>query len=140
VKFIDDYAHNPQKISAALATARQVVGNKAKVIAVVQPHRYTRLRDSFKDFSQCFKGSDIVYISEVYAADEKPIKDINTDSLIKEIVSKSLHKNVKKLDSPNDLPDIVRHNCKSGDIVIFLGAGTITKWAYDLPKALQRRQ
>ncbi len=135
IRIIDDYAHHPEEIKAALNTARQSVGN-GKIIAVFQPHRYTRLQNLFKDFMSCFCEADILYIADVYAASEKPIKDINRDSLIAAIKTTSFNKDVRPLMTPDHLPEIIYKNCSKDDLVIFLGAGTITKWANDLPKQL----
>lgn len=134
VRIIDDYGHHPVEIKAVLAAARQVT--TGKVVAVVQPHRYTRLRDLFEDFSLCFNDADVVAIADVYAAGEQPIEGISADSLVLSTKNHG-HKNVQKLASPDDLPQFLKDNCNEGDIFVCLGAGDITNWAASLQAKLE---
>jgi UDP-N-acetylmuramate--alanine ligase len=133
IRIIDDYAHHPREIEATLSTAKQVVIKDGKIISVFQPHRYTRLRDLFKEFSECFRDSDIVYIADVYTANEEPIENVSRDSLIEAMIQTKSHNDVRPLLSPDHLPDIIKQHCKANDLVIFLGAGSITNWANELP-------
>jgi UDP-N-acetylmuramate--alanine ligase len=133
VRIIDDYGHHPVEIKAVLAAARQVTSGK--VVAVVQPHRYTRLRDLFEDFCKCLNDADVVAIADVYAAGEKPIDGISADSYVAGARNHG-HKNVFKLNSPDDLPQMLKDNCQSGDIFVCLGAGDITNWANGLAAKL----
>lgn len=134
IKIIDDYGHHPVEIKAVLAAARQVT--KGKVVAVVQPHRYTRLRDLFEDFCRCLNDADIVAIADVYAAGEQPIEGINADTFVQGARDHG-HKNVTKLNSPDDLPNFLKTNCQTGDIFVCLGAGDITNWANGLEGRLK---
>lgn len=134
VRIIDDYGHHPVEIKAVLAAARQVT--KGKVVAVVQPHRYTRLRDLFEDFCRCLNDADIVAIADVYAAGEQPIEGINADNFVQGARDHG-HKNVTKLNSHDDLPNFLKTNCQTGDIFVCLGAGDITNWANGLEGRLK---
>ena len=116
-----------------LRAARASTPNK--VIAVVQPHRYTRLQSLFDQFATCFNDADVVIVADVYAAGETPIDGINKDSLVSAIKAHG-HRRLWRCRSPNDLPDIVRELAKPGDYVVLLGAGNITQWAYALPDQL----
>jgi len=128
VTIIDDYAHHPIEIQATLGAARQYIEN-GKVIAIFQPHRYTRTRDLLDDFCTCFNEADTVFISDIYPAGEEEIEGINKEELVKGI-AESGHKNVKIIEL-DKAKDIIANISNSGDIVIFMGAGTITKWAND---------
>tara|TARA_R110001592_G_scaffold104523_4_gene294034 strand:+ start:4096 stop:5553 length:1458 start_codon:yes stop_codon:yes gene_type:complete len=134
ITVIDDYGHHPVEISAVLAAARDATNGK--VIAVVQPHRYTRLRDLFEDFCTCFNDADAVVVAPVYAAGEAPIEGIDRDSLVEGLKVHG-HRKVIALDAPEDLARITLDLAKSGDFVVCLGAGTITAWANALPEQLQ---
>lgn len=134
VTVIDDYAHHPIEIETVLKTARTVVG-EGRVIAVMQPHRYSRLDDLFDEFSTCFNDADAVLIADVYAAGEDPIEGANKDALVAGI-EKHGHRNVAVLSARQDLAAMVAERTKPGDYVICLGAGDITGWAYDLPGEL----
>tara|TARA_R110000772_G_scaffold268571_1_gene396436 strand:- start:169739 stop:171199 length:1461 start_codon:yes stop_codon:yes gene_type:complete len=134
ITVIDDYGHHPVEIAAVLAAARDATNGK--VIAVVQPHRYTRLRDLFEDFCTCFNDADAVVVAPVYAAGEAPIAGIDRDSLIEGLKVHG-HRKVIALDAPEDLARITLDLAKSGDFVVCLGAGTITAWANALPEQLQ---
>ncbi len=134
IRIIDDYGHHPTEISAVLKAARSAVRDK-KLIAIVQPHRYSRLRDLFVEFSTCFDEADTVLVTDVYPAGEQPIKDINKLSLATSI-AKYGHKSVQALESHDDIPKWVNENCNKGDMVVFLGAGSISLWANELPDQL----
>ncbi len=139
ITVIDDYGHHPVEIAATLKAARaaQSAGG-GKVIAVVQPHRYTRLRDLFGEFCSCFNDADAVIVADVYSAGEAPIEGISADSLAAGLRSAG-HKNVVKLPSENDLAATVLSQAGKGDMVVCLGAGSITKWAYALPEQLEAK-
>ena len=129
----DDYGHHPVEISAVLRAAR--ASTKAKVIAIVQPHRFTRLQSLFEAFSTCFNDADAVIISDVYPAGEKPIEGIDRQHLVAAIKAHG-HRNAISLEAPSDIAGIVRNLAEPGDYVVFLGAGNITSWAYALPGEL----
>ncbi|MBR71517.1 MAG: UDP-N-acetylmuramate--L-alanine ligase [Rhodospirillaceae bacterium] len=133
IVIIDDYGHHPVEISAVLESAREAY--KGKIVAVVQPHRFSRLKDLFEDFCVCFNNADIVVVSDVYAAGEAPIPGVNRDSLVEGLRARG-HRNVMILKQPEDLAELINPFLNSGDIVVCLGAGTITHWANALPKAL----
>jgi UDP-N-acetylmuramate--alanine ligase len=133
VTVIDDYGHHPIEIAAVLRAARESTENQ--VIAVVQPHRYTRLSSLFEPFSTCFNDADAVIVADVYAAGEPPIAGADRDSLVTAIRARG-HRQVIPLGAPNDLAPIVRRLAKAGDYVVCLGAGSITQWAYALPGEL----
>ena len=136
VDIFDDYGHHPVEIAAVLKAARDAA--KGKVIAVMQPHRYTRLRDLFDDFCSCFNDADTVVIADVFEAGEAPIEGINRDSLVSGLKSHG-HRNVLKLHDPADLPPLIRSIASSGDFVLLLGAGNITQWANALPVQLNAK-
>jgi UDP-N-acetylmuramate--alanine ligase len=133
VRIVDDYGHHPVEIAAVLSAAREMTGGR--VIAVVQPHRYSRLRDLFKEFSTCFNDADIVAIADVYSAGETPIDDINADALAISLKSHG-HRDARRIAHLDNLPDLVRAEAKPGDIVVCLGAGDITQYANALPAKL----
>lgn len=137
VKFIDDYAHHPEEIKAVLKTARQCVGESGKIIAIFQPHRYTRLRDLFEDFTNSFIDANMVIISDVYEAGETPIEGISGSKLAGKIAKLGFHESVKFCASENEIISSLKSCSAPGDIVIFLGAGNITKWAHNAPKVLR---
>lgn len=138
ISIIDDYAHHPVEIKATLNTARQVADiNNGKVIAVVQPHRYTRLRDLMDEFSLSFVDADNIFVTDVYAAGELPIPGITSEELSKRI-DRNLKKNSVYLNDNEKLPDAINRLAKSGDLVVLLGAGNITKWAYELPNQIKK--
>jgi UDP-N-acetylmuramate--alanine ligase len=134
VRIIDDYGHHPVEISAVLKAARAVT--QGRVIAVVQPHRYSRLRDLFDDFCHGFNDADMVVVADVYAAGEAPIEGFDRDALV-EGLRRYGHRRAVALASPADLPAVIREEAKAGDLVVLLGAGDITAWAYALPDQLQ---
>jgi UDP-N-acetylmuramate--alanine ligase len=138
VKIIDDYGHHPVEISAVLRAARDVQGRDRRVIAVVQPHRYTRLRDLFEQFSTCFNDADHVIVAPVYAAGEQPIPGITSEALVKGLIDHG-HRSARAIDSLAGLPDAVRSLVKAGDeMVVCLGAGDITAHANSLADDLKR--
>ncbi len=134
VRIIDDYGHHPVEIAAVLAAARGA--GAGRVVAVVQPHRYSRLRDLFDDFSRCFDAADMVIVADVYPAGEAPIAGFDRDALVG-AVSAHGHPRVLALGSPTDLPTMIAAETRPGDLVVFLGAGDITSWAHALPAQLQ---
>jgi UDP-N-acetylmuramate--alanine ligase len=133
VTVIDDYGHHPVEIAAVLRAAR--TASRGHVIAVVQPHRYSRLAHLFEDFCTCFNDADIVIVADVYAAGEQPIENVSRDSLVEGLRLHG-HRNVIALPSPDLLPRIVRDLARPGDMVVCLGAGSITNWAQSLPAEL----
>lgn len=135
VSVIDDYAHHPEEIKATLRTAKQVtkLNEKSKVIAIVQPHRYSRVSNLFSEFTHCFDDAEIVIISDIYPAGEKPIEGVNKEVLISAIRQHYKNKMVLSLDSINKLPGLISDLANEGDIVLFMGAGTSTKWANEFP-------
>lgn len=134
ITVIDDYGHHPVEISAVLKAARESFSGQ--VIAVVQPHRYSRLESLFEEFCTCFNDADTVVVAPVYEAGEQPIAGIHRDSLAKGIKARG-HKSVDVTEGDSDLAAVIGRYAKEGDAVICLGAGTITKWAYDLPSRLE---
>ncbi|MDD3836349.1 MAG: UDP-N-acetylmuramate--L-alanine ligase [Phenylobacterium sp.] len=135
VRVVDDYGHHPVEIASVLSAARAVAENR--VIAVVQPHRYTRLRDLFGDFCNCFTDADVVIVADVYPAGEAPIEGVGRDALV-EGLRRHGHRRVLPLEDPSDLARVVREEARSGDLVVCLGAGDITSWAYALPAQLEQ--
>ena len=133
VTVIDDYGHHPVEISAVLRAARAAC--QGRIVAVVQPHRFTRLRDLFEDFCTCFNDADTVIVADVHAAGEAPIEGMDRDALIQGLTARG-HRRVLALDGPEDLPAIVRVEAAAGDMVVCLGAGTISGWANALPEQL----
>ena len=133
VTIIDDYGHHPVEISAVLRAARAAC--QGRIVAVVQPHRFTRLRDLFEDFCTCFNDADTVVVANVHAAGEAPIEGMDRDALIQGLTARG-HRRVLALDGPEDLPAIVRVEAAAGDMVVCLGAGTISGWANALPEQL----
>ena len=133
VRIVDDYGHHPVEIASVLTAARAVA--EGRVIAVVQPHRYSRLSDLFDEFCSCFNDADVVIVADVYAAGEPPLEGINRDALV-EGLRRYGHRRVLALEGPADLARIVREEARPGDVVMLLGAGDITGWAYALPDQL----
>ncbi|MEM0990664.1 MAG: UDP-N-acetylmuramate--L-alanine ligase [Pseudomonadota bacterium] len=134
---IDDYGHHPVEIAAVLKAARAAVDSAGggKVIAVHQPHRYSRLEDLFGDFCACFNDADVVAIADVYAAGEAPIDGISRDALVGGLRAHG-HRSAHALSGEAALPAFVAEHAEPGDLVVCLGAGTITTWANALPEAL----
>ena len=134
VRIVDDYGHHPVEIAAVLKAARQVA--EGRVIAVVQPHRFTRLESLMEDFSTCFSDADVVFVADVYAAGETPIEGIDKEALV-EGIRRFGHRSVQPLESVEALPGVIAAEAKDGDLVVLLGAGDITQWAYALPGQLE---
>jgi len=137
VTVIDDYGHHPVEIAAVLKAARE--SYHGKIIAVVQPHRYTRLQSLFEEFCTCFNDADAVVVADVYPAGEAPIEGIDRDHFALGLRAHG-HREVVSLQEPADLARIINNLAKSGDLVVCLGAGSITQWAYALPGELKALQ
>jgi len=138
VEIYDDYGHHPVEIAAVLKAAREALDGEAssgRVIAVVQPHRFTRLRDLFEDFCTCFNEADTVIVADVYPAGEMPIEGIDKEHLVEGLLSGG-HRDARRLMEAGDLPAMVAGHATPGDMVVCLGAGSITTWAQELPDAL----
>lgn len=135
ITIIDDYGHHPVEITAVLGAAR--TATDGQVIAVVQPHRYTRLRDLFEEFCGCFNDADVVVVADVYAAGEDKIAGFDRDSLVEGLRTRG-HRSVLPLEKPEGLAGIVGTLAQPGDMIICLGAGNITQWANALPKEIGR--
>lgn len=136
VTVIDDYGHHPVEIAAVLRAARQACDGR--VIAVHQPHRFTRLSSLFEDFCGCFNDADVVGIAEVYAAGEEPIAGASRDDLVAGLIRHG-HRNARAVIDEDDLEALVRAEARPGDMVVCLGAGTISNWARNLPGRLRRK-
>src|SRR6185312_10426248 len=134
VRVVDDYGHHPVEITHVLRAARAVTNGR--VIAVVQPHRYTRLRDLFQEFCRAFNDADAVIVADVYPAGEAPIEGASRDALV-EGLRRHGHRHVLALESPAALPALIAAEAKAGDLVVCLGAGDITAWAQALPGQLE---
>jgi UDP-N-acetylmuramate--alanine ligase len=130
VQIFDDYGHHPTEISAVLAAAR--AGARGRVIAVVEPHRYTRVRDLFGEFAQCFRDADRVIVAPLYTAGEPPIAGIDAPALA-EAIRRSGHPAVSAVASEHDIAPLLQRTARPGDMVICLGAGNSTEWAHALP-------
>ncbi len=136
ITIIDDYAHHPVEIDVVLKTARSAVKEVGgNVIAVMQPHRYSRLDDLFEEFCRCFNDADHVIIADVYEAGEKPIEGADKESLVKGLKTHG-HRSAQVLSDKEDLARVIGDIAQAGDYVILMGAGNITHWAYDLPDKL----
>jgi UDP-N-acetylmuramate--alanine ligase len=135
VKIIDDYGHHPVEIAAVLKAARAMQGDRT-LIAVCQPHRYSRLSDLFEEFSRCFDQADHVLVAPVYEAGETPIPGITHETLVRSILRHG-HRNAQALASLADLPAAVRKLAGPGAMVVCLGAGDITRHAGELPGKLK---
>ncbi|MFP4240296.1 MAG: UDP-N-acetylmuramate--L-alanine ligase, partial [Rhodosalinus sp.] len=135
VTIIDDYGHHPVEIAAVLRAARQATGGR--VIAVHQPHRYSRLSSLFEDFCGAFHEADVVAITEVYAAGEEPIPGASRDDLVAGLIRHG-HRHARALEGEDDLARLVREQAQPGDMVVCLGAGTISGWARALPDRLRK--
>jgi UDP-N-acetylmuramate--alanine ligase len=133
---IDDYGHHPVEIAAVLRAARQAFSGP--LVAIVQPHRYTRLRDLFDQFCTSMNGADTAIVAPVYAAGEPPIEGISRDTLAEGLRAHG-HKRVMTIDGPDELPALVADLAKPGGAVVFLGAGSITAWANGIEAALKER-
>lgn len=133
VRIYDDYGHHPVEIAAVLKAARGAA--EGRVIALMQPHRYTRLSSLMAEFATCFGDADTVFVADVYAAGESPIAGADRDGLVAAIRAAG-HPDARALDGPGDIPGQIAALARPGDLVIFLGAGSITQWAYALPDQL----
>src|ERR1700748_795488 len=134
ITVIDDYGHHPVEIAAVLKAARE--SSNGKVIAVVQPHRYTRLQSLFEEFCTCFNDADTVIVADVYPAGEAPIPGVDRDAFVLGLRAHG-HREVVPLDGASQLASIVHDIAKADDFVVLLGAGNITQWAYALPGELK---
>jgi UDP-N-acetylmuramate--alanine ligase len=134
VTIIDDYGHHPVEIAAVLKAARE--STAGKIIAVVQPHRFTRLQSLFEEFCTCFNDADTVIVADVYPAGEAPIAGIDRDHFVLGLRAHG-HREVTPLQNAAELAGLVRGIAASGDYVVCLGAGNITQWAYALPGELR---
>ena len=137
VTVIDDYGHHPVEIRAVLAAARE--GVKGRVIAVVQPHRFTRLRDHMDDFESAFNDADVVYAAPVYPAGEQPIEGATSDTMVAGMKARG-HRSAQVIAGPDALADVLADTVQPGDMVVCLGAGDITKWAAGLAEAIKTRR
>jgi UDP-N-acetylmuramate--alanine ligase len=137
VEIYDDYAHHPVEITAVLKAARQALrGDRSgKVIAIKQPHRYSRLSELFDGFCSCFNDADTVLVAPVYEAGETPIEGATATALVQGLQSAG-HRDARLISGQNDVAPLVREIAQEGDIVVFLGAGNITAWAHALPDEL----
>jgi UDP-N-acetylmuramate--alanine ligase len=134
VTIIDDYGHHPVEIAAVLKAARQAT--EGRVIAVHQPHRYSRLSNLFEDFCACFNEADVVAIAEVFSAGEDHIEGADRDALVAGLIRHG-HRQASALMTEDDLEQLVREQAQPGDMVVCLGAGTISAWANALPARLK---
>jgi UDP-N-acetylmuramate--alanine ligase len=133
VQIFDDYGHHPVEIKAVLRAARDAC--EGRIIAIAQPHRFTRLHDLFDEFAACFNDADTIMIAPVYAAGEEPIEGATSDALVS-LIRAGGHRDARYIEGPQAIAPIVRELAKPGDFVVFLGAGSITQWAYALPREL----
>ena len=134
---IDDYAHHPVEIRAVLSAAREAA--QGRVIAVVQPHRYTRLHDLLEEFQSCFNDADIVLAAPVYPAGEQPIEGVDSAALVDGLKARG-HRSAAEIAGPEDLADVLAGEVEQGDLVVCLGAGNITAWAAGLAGEIARRR
>ena len=137
ITVIDDYAHHPVEIRAVLSAARE--GVQGRVIAVVQPHRYTRLRDHMEEFQGAFNDADIVYATPVYAAGEQPIEGIDSEEMVAGMKARG-HRSAQVIAGQDVLAATLAETAQPGDMVVCLGAGDITKWAGGLADAILVRR
>jgi UDP-N-acetylmuramate--alanine ligase len=133
VTVIDDYGHHPVEIAAVLKAARQSA--RRDVVAIVQPHRFSRVQDLFDDFAACFNDADTVLVAPIYAAGEQPIEGVTNEELVNRIRARG-HRDARVLAGPEDLTAILAERTAAGDYVVCLGAGNITQWAAALPAQL----
>ncbi|GLV26029.1 UDP-N-acetylmuramate--L-alanine ligase [Sphingobium sp. Cam5-1] len=134
---IDDYGHHPVEIKAVLAAARE--GAKGRVIAVVQPHRFTRLRDLMDEFQQAFNDADVVYAAPVYPAGEQPIEGVDSAELVAGLKRRG-HRHAATVEGADDLARVIADDLQADDMIICLGAGDITKWAAGLAPAVAAKE
>lgn len=137
VTIVDDYAHHPVEINAVLKTARSVTDEfGGRIIAIMQPHRYSRLQGLFEEFCTCFNNVDTVIIAPVYSAGEEMIEGADHHALADGVRSHG-HRHVLEVQTYDDLAPLLSELASEGDYVIFMGAGDITRWAYDMPETLK---
>ena len=139
VTVIDDYAHHPVEIRAVLAAAREAVAEGGRVIAVAQPHRYSRLNDLMNDFQSCFDDADIAYVAPVYPAGEEPIEGVNHTALVAGMKARG-HRAAREIAGADALAETLAGEVAPGDLVVCLGAGDITRWAAGLAPAITARR
>jgi UDP-N-acetylmuramate--alanine ligase len=132
ILIVDDYGHHPTEIAATLRAAQQAKSPEGKVIAIMQPHRYSRLSSLFGEFCTCFNDADRVIVADVYPAGEAPIEGASKEALVEGLHAHG-HRDVEVLRDPKDIAPLVAKYASPGDVVIFLGAGNISAWANALP-------
>jgi UDP-N-acetylmuramate--alanine ligase len=133
-QIFDDYAHHPVEIKAVLHAARDAAG-EGRVIAIMQPHRYSRLHDLFDDFASCFNEAETVLVAPVYPAGEAPIEGVGSEELVLRVKAGG-HRDARAIAGPEEIAPMITELAQPGDLVIFLGAGNVTQWAYALPGEL----
>ena len=133
ISVIDDYGHHPVEIAAVLSAAR--MATQRRVIAVFQPHRYSRVASLFDDFCTCFNDADTVFVSDIYPAGESPMTGVDRDALVNGLRARG-HRDVRPLPDPDRLAELVAAKAQPGDLVVCLGAGNVTAWAHALPGKL----
>jgi UDP-N-acetylmuramate--alanine ligase len=133
---IDDYAHHPEEIKAVLKTGKKVISANggSKVIAIFQPHRYSRVESLFSEFINCFNDADIIFVSDIYSAGESPIDGISKEVLISSLRKNYKTKDIYSMDSLDSIANHIKEHATAQDIIIFMGAGTSSKWAHEFPK------
>ena len=134
ILIIDDYAHHPTEIKSTLEALKDSL-KPNRIIAIFQPHRYSRVKDLFKEFLDSFEMADYVVVSDIYAAGENPIDGINKSTIVKKLNEKK--NNAIELDNPDLLGSVLKKFLKKNDVVVFLGAGTCTNWAHSLKSELE---
>ncbi len=142
VSIIDDYAHHPVEIRAVLEAAREAASagdSEGRVIAIAQPHRYSRLNDLMEDFQTCFNEADEVYVTPVYEAGEDPIEGVSSAALVAGLKSRG-HRSAQTIEDQASLASALAGDMRKGDIVVCLGAGDITKWAAGLAGAIESKR
>ncbi|MFM7377399.1 MAG: UDP-N-acetylmuramate--L-alanine ligase, partial [Erythrobacter sp.] len=139
VTVIDDYAHHPVEIRAVLSAAREAVAAGGRVIAVAQPHRYTRLKDLMNDFQSCFDDADIAYVAPVYPAGEEPIEGVDHAALVAGMKARG-HRAAREIAGADALAETLAGEVQPGDLVVCLGAGDITRWAAGLAPAITAKR
>ena len=137
ITVIDDYGHHPVEITAVLKAARPLIKKGARLRAVYQPHRYSRLSRLFEDFCRCFNDADQLYITPVYAAEEKAIEGASSQNLVDGLRTCG-HRDVRYAESIEEVTENLLQQAVEGDYIVFLGAGSITQWAQDFFKSLQK--
>ncbi|MBT7362504.1 MAG: UDP-N-acetylmuramate--L-alanine ligase [Rhodospirillaceae bacterium] len=135
ITVIDDYGHHPVEISAVLDAARSAT--PGLVIAIFQPHRYSRVESLFDEFCTCFNDADIVFVSDIYPAGEAPIEGVDRNALVDGLRARG-HRDVRPLPDSDRLAELITASGKDGDMVVFLGAGTVTNWAQALPDEMNQ--